>query len=132
MWTKNDLQQFGRESSRRPRRVGDLIRNEIALLLLSKMKDPRLARVSIVRVEMSKDLRKANVHFSCLGNEEDGEKAGAALAKAKGFIRNHLAGKLNMRATPDLQFFYDLSLVHQEHMDRLFREMKIDDESADE
>jgi ribosome-binding factor A len=126
MWSKNDLQQFGRAGSRRPQRVGDLIRNEIALLLLSKIKDPRLALVSIVKVVMSKDLRKANVYFSVLGDEQGAKEAGSALAKAKGFIRKHLAGKLNMRATPNLEFFHDLSLVHHEHMDRLFKEIEDD------
>jgi len=42
---KKSLYPFSREAAgnKRPKRVADMIKNEIALLLLSKVKDPRLA-----------------------------------------------------------------------------------------
>ena len=103
-----------------------MIKNEIALLLLSKVKDPRLAHVVIVAAEVTNDLRRAIVYYSVLGDEKQTENAAEGLARAKGFIRSHIARALNMRATPDLVFKLDRSMVHQQEMERLLREIKTD------
>jgi len=108
---------------KRPQRVGDMIRNELALLLLRKMKDPRLKNVTIVHVGMSKDLRQANIYYSVFGSEDEARQAAAGLDSAKGFIRSHIARELGMRFTPQLTFRRDFSAVRQEEMERLFKEL---------
>lgn len=108
-----------------------MIRGEIGLLLLSKVKDPRLASVTIVSVRMTPDLRRAKIFYSVFGDEQQVKKAGEGLARAKGFIRSHLARKLALRATPELEFVYDLSLVHQEEMARLLKGIGTDQEKAE-
>ena len=125
---KKSLYSFGREdgSSKRTKRVADMIKNEIALLLLRKVKDPRLISVSIVDAEVTKDLRRAVVYYSVLGDDQKIEKAAEGLDRAKGFIRSHLARELGMRVTPELMFKRDLSMVHQEEMERLFKEINAD------
>jgi ribosome-binding factor A len=130
---KKSLYPFGREteSSKRPKRVADMIRSEIALLLLRKVKDPRLASVSIVTTEVTRDLRKATVYYSVLGDENQVKDAAEGLARAKGFIRSHLARELGLRATPELVFKLDLSMVHQERMERLLKEINRDDDSSE-
>jgi ribosome-binding factor A len=98
---KKEFYKYGREpvSHKRPKRVADLIKNEIAMLLLHKVKDPRLVNVAIVSAEVTRDLRKAIIYYSVLGDEEKTKKAAAGLARAKGFMRSHLAKELGMRAT---------------------------------
>lgn len=127
---KKNLYPFGREAegSKRPKRVADIIKNEIALLLLRKVKDPRLSSVSIVNAEMTKDLRRAIVYYSVLGDDKQVAKAAEGLERAKGFIRSHLARELGLRATPELVFKRDLSMEHQEKMERLLKEINIDAE----
>ena len=130
---KKDFYQYGREpaSHKRPKRIADLIKNEIALLLLHKVKDPRLENVTIVSAEVTRDLRKAIIYYSVLGDEEKTKKAAAGLARAKGFMRSHLAKELGMRATPELIFKLDLSMVHQQRIEELFKEINISAESAE-
>ncbi len=130
---KNKLYPFGRETGgqKRPKRVADIIKNEIALLLLSKVKDPRLAQVSIVSAEVTRDLRKAIIYYSVLGDDRQVKDAAEGLARAKGFIRSHLARELGLRATPDLVFKLDLSMAHQQEMERLLKEIKSDAESSE-
>jgi ribosome-binding factor A len=130
---KKCLYQFGREAAgnKRPKRVADMIKNEVALLLLRKVKDPRLSNVSIVTVEVTRDLRKAIVYYSVLGDELQIKGAAEGLTRAKGFIRSHLARELGMRATPDLVFKLDLSMVHQQEMEMLLKEIKTDVDSSE-
>ncbi len=131
---KKSLYPFGREAAgnKRPKRVADMIKNEIALLLLSKVKDPRLAHVSIITAEVTRDLRKAIVYYSVMGDEQQVKDAAVGLARAKGFIRSHLARELGMRATPDLVFKLDLAMVHQQEMEKLLKEIKKTDVESPE
>jgi ribosome-binding factor A len=130
---KKSLYPFGREAAgnKRPKRIADMIKNEIALLLLSKVKDPRLANVSIVTAEVTRDLRKAIVYYSVLGDDMQIQKAAEGLNRAKGFIRSHLARELGMRATPELVFKHDLSMAHQEEMERLLKEIHIESDPSE-
>ena len=127
---KKNQYSFGREDvgSKRPKRVADMIKNEIALLLLRKVKDPRLTAVSIVNAEVTRDLRRAIVYYSVLGDDSQVKKAAEGLDRAKGFFRSHLARELGMRATPELVFKRDLSMEHQEKMERLLKEINVDAE----
>ncbi|MCD6389986.1 MAG: 30S ribosome-binding factor RbfA [Desulfobulbaceae bacterium] len=109
------------EPKRRPIRVGDLIRNEIAMLLLFKIKDPRLLYVTITEVVMTDDLRRARIYFVC--DEKLVKKSEKGLVSAKGFIRSHLARVLNMRYVPELLFLYDPAHAKRERMDQLFQEI---------
>ena len=126
MHPKKDLYPFGRTAgeSKRPKRVADMITTEIALLLLRKVKDPRLTRVSIVRTEVTRDLRRAVVYYSVLGDEQQVAKAAAGLDSARGFIRSHLARELGLRVTPELVFKHDISMARQEEMERLLKEIR--------
>ena len=124
---------FGREDvgSKRPKRVADMIKSEIAMLLIRKVKDPRLTGVSIVNAEVTRDLRRAIVYYSILGDDRQVEKAAEGLNRAKGFFRSHLARELGMRSTPELVFKRDLSMEYQEKMERLLKEINVDTESPE-
>ena len=126
---KNDLPPAGyaRNSYKRPQRVADMIKNELSLLLVSKLRDPRLSNVTILQVILTKDLRRAKVFFSVLGDEKTVQDVEAGLSSAKGFIRSHLARELGLRVTPDISFKYDLSMVHQQEMEQLLKEISSDD-----
>ena len=44
-------------------RLGDLIKSEISLILKNDVKDPRLHGLTIVSVELSKDIRLSLIHI---------------------------------------------------------------------
>jgi len=116
---------------KRPQRVADLVKNEISLLLLRKSKDPRLLNVTIVEVIVSKDLRRAKVFYSVIGNEQKVQQAAAGLKSAKGFIRSHLARELDLRVTPELVFQHDLSLARQEEINNILKELESEDRPSE-
>ena len=106
---------FGPGPGRRPARVADAIRNEIAVLLLRSIKDPRVRHIAITEVIVTADLRTARIHYQC--PDEQADKATEGLARAKGYIRSHLARALDMRYVPELIFKRDLSMLRKEEMD---------------
>ncbi|NPA91254.1 MAG: ribosome-binding factor A, partial [Chloroflexi bacterium] len=49
-------------------KVADLIQRVLSTVLQRESRDPRLAGVTITDVEVSQDLRDANVYFTHLGD----------------------------------------------------------------
>ena len=90
-------------------RLSDQIRTEIATILKNEVKDPRLEGITIIKVELSKDISKAYIIFSSLNsfNQTSSLEVETALKKAKGFIRSTLGKKLNIKRIPELAFQKD-------------------------
>jgi ribosome-binding factor A len=120
---------LGPGPKRRPIRVADIIKAEIAMLLIRKIKDPRVTQVTITRVQVSDDLRHARVFYSMLGDESP-ENAAKGLESTKGFIRSSLARVLEMKYVPALQFKHDLAGKRQDEMEQIFREIAEENGSA--
>jgi len=104
---ETEILRFGSMTSNRTRKVGDRIREEISELLLRRVKDPRIGFVTITGVELSPNLRYAKVYYSVVGTEEDRKRAGQGLESACGFIKRELAGRLQLKFMPDIEFHYD-------------------------
>ena len=121
---------LGRVPQKRSARVADVIRNEISILLVGKIRDPKLANVSISRVKLSDDLKYAKVFFTVLGGGKEVQNGENGLRRAKGFIRSHLARTLNLRYTPDLRFMYDETAEKVEEMEKLFQEIADERDTA--
>ena len=49
-------------------RLSDQVRDEIAIILREEVKDPRLKGLTIIRVEISKDIKKAYIYFSSINS----------------------------------------------------------------
>ena len=107
-------------------RVNQLIKEEVSTLLQRELKDPRLGFVTVTEVETSKDLRVAKVFVSVLGDERQWEASLAALASARGFVRNWLRQHLDLRVTPDVDFRPDRSMEHAARIQSILR--KVQDE----
>jgi ribosome-binding factor A len=94
---------------KRAYRVSSLIRQELADLLLTRIKDPRLKLVTITDVKITDDLRTARVYVSVAEGRQRSASVLAGLESAMGFLRLELGHRLDLKYTPSLQFFYDES-----------------------
>lgn len=103
-------------------RVGDLMREEIADILLHKVKDPRVGFVTVTGVELSDDLRHAKVFVSIYKDEEK-ETTLKAIEVAKGFIRRELGKRMSLRFIPELFFRLDKSIEYGAKIDRILKEI---------
>ncbi len=98
--------------SNRNDKIVDLLRKELALLIQSEIRDPRVGMVSVTGAKVSRDLSYAEVFVTILGknSDEDIIESMKALNRASGYLRSLLAKSLNLRTTPKLTFTYDNSL----------------------
>ena len=105
-------------------RVNQLIKEEVSNLLQRELKDPRLGFVTVTEVETSKDMRVAKVFVSVLGDEKQWKSSLAALASARGFVRNWLRQHLDLRVTPEIDFRADRSMEHAARIQSLLKQVK--------
>ena len=90
----------------RSARLGSQIQRELAALIRTALKDPRLSSPSILEVQVSKDLAYAKVYFSVL-EPADASACLEALQHAGGFLQREIGRKLRLRLAPKLTFIYD-------------------------
>jgi len=102
-------------------RVGEAVKEAIAEIVLMEMKDPRLERVTVTSVKVTKDLKRAIVSFTVPGDEKQERAAQNALCGATGFIKNRLAEYLKLRFMPELEFVPDEGLKTGARIDQLLR-----------
>src|SRR5205814_8766849 len=94
----------------------------IPSLLQREAKDPRLGFVTVTQVGTAKDLPRAKVFVSVLGDDGQWTASLTALGSARGFIRNWLRHHLELRVTPELDFRPDHSMEHAARIQVLLRE----------
>ncbi len=120
-----------RPNTHRKGRVNEEIARELTDILRS-VKDPRVsgAFVSILRVETTSDLKYSTVHYSLLRGDAKEVKKG--LVSASGYIRKELAVRLNLRATPELNFVHDNSIEHGAHISKILSGLDIKHDEDEE
>lgn len=99
-----------KKTSQRARRVGDEIQRDLAGLLRTEVKDPRVGPVTITAVEVSPDLSHAKVFVTHMAGREHAGEAITALQHTAGFLRAALARRLTLYSVPQLHFAYDDSI----------------------
>jgi ribosome-binding factor A len=104
--------------SRRQRRVAELIHHELSTLLMFKVRDPRVASVTLTSVDMTADLKRAHVYYMVL-DEAEAEEAQQGLDSAAGFLRRALAARVELRYTPEIIFSLDEAEIQGRRIDAL-------------
>jgi len=104
----------------RSRKLEELIKIKLSLLLVKGLKDPRLESfITILDVSLAKDKRSAKVTVSVIGSEKEKENVIRGLESARGYIQMRLAKELRVKYIPHLFFKLDdkteerVRLVHR-------------------
>ncbi len=110
----------------RVQKVEQLIKDEVSLILLEKMRDSLNGMVTVTTVKLSPDLKQAKIYVSVL--EADRRKAVMdKLAETLGMIRSTLASRIRLRFVPELKFFLDDTADYVDHLEQLFKQIREND-----
>lgn len=108
----------------RSERVAEEIKKELSMIIRDDVKDPRISdMLSIVKVDVSRDLSYAKIYVSVLGSDEEKEETIEGLESASGFIRKELASILQLRHVPELTFVLDSSIEYSIHISKKIDEL---------
>ncbi len=107
----------------RPERVGEEIREELAVLLAREVRDPGVGFVTLTRTKVSPDLQLVRVYYTLIGDERAKRESQRALDRATPFLRRHIGSRVRLRRVPELRFEFDESVEHQERIERILLDL---------
>lgn len=114
-------------------RLQQQIMEALGRLIHEEVKDPGVSELtSVLRVEVTNDLKYAKVYITTYGQPEDRSRAIDGLNRAKGFLRSRLARILDTRTAPELTFINDDSIEYAAHIQKKLEELKIIHEETHE
>jgi ribosome-binding factor A len=119
-------------ATRRQEKVARLIKEAVSDAIANHLSDPRIEGfISVTRVEVTADLRNANVYISVFGKDQAAQsKTFAAITHARSRIQNLMAGQIRSKFCPVLHFYEDenfkKTLETMKLIDQATRELKED------
>lgn len=117
-----------RKNSIKNTRINGEVQKELSNIIRNEIKDPRIhVMTSVVSVEVAPDLKTCKAYISVLGDEKEQEDTLAGLKSAEGYIRKQLAGTINLRNTPQIQFILDKSIEYGVNMSKLIDDVNQND-----
>ena len=106
----------------RTERVNEQIQRELAGIIQTELKDPRIKLITLTSVDISPDFAQAKIFFTSLEQTGGPKETIKALNQAAGFLRRELARRMTIRVIPQLHFFYDKSVERGVHLSQLIDE----------
>ena len=105
-------------------RISEEVHKAIDRIIRDEVNDPRVGGTwSIVRCEVTRDLRYAKVRVSIL-EEERRKDMMAALNRAAGFIRRELGHEVDLRYVPEIQFELDTNIEYAAKINQILGERR--------
>jgi ribosome-binding factor A len=100
----------------RARRLAGRIKQIVATVIETQIKDPRLGMVTITDVRVTGDLHDATIFYTVFGDEAERAGSAAALESAKGVLRSEVGRQTGVRFTPTLTFTLDALPDNAQHI----------------
>jgi len=120
----------------RSKKVQIQLKREISRILQEDLKDPRIGFVTVMRIDLTGDLRHAKIYCSILGDEASQQSGMEGIQSAAGYIRRLVGERLQLKYVPELSFRLDMSIEYgitlEKTFERLRNERKDDQKSAEE
>jgi len=111
-------------ATRRIERLNEQLRRELADLLNTRVRDPRVLGVTVTAVRTSSDLTFAHVLVRIAGDASQRAEALAGLEAASPYLRRSLGGTLRIRRVPELGFKVDEALERVARIDELLDQVR--------
>ena len=111
-------------SEARARRVGERIQEELAILLIRNVADPRLNMVTITEVDVDRELAFATIYVTASGGEEREEEVLEGMESASGYLKSELAARIQLRSFPQLRFRWDVAHERGQRIEELLDSLK--------
>lgn len=116
----------------RRERVEEQVRRDLAELIRSELRDPRVGMISLTAVELTPDYAHAKIFFTTLNGEHLPEIM-QGLKRASGFLRRELGRRIHIHTLPELHFVHDASIERGMSLSQLIdRASELSDQTPEE
>jgi ribosome-binding factor A len=101
------------------RRQAERVKELVAEVVRTQVKDPRLGMITITDSRITADLREATVFYTVFGDQDEQAATAAALESAKGLLRSTVGRALGLKHSPTIAFVHDDVQETVKHIDEL-------------
>ena len=108
----------------RPDRVGEQIRQELSQIIAQQVHDPGIGFLTLTRVKVTPDLQLARELYTVMGDDKQRTDTQKALERAMPYLRRQIGSRIRLRRVPELQFFYDEAIAHQDRIEQILLDLK--------
>jgi ribosome-binding factor A len=108
----------------RLQRICDRIKQNLSVLLIQKINDPRLDQVFITDVKVDRELAFADVFVSAVEGSTRSREILDGMNSANGFLRKELASQIDLRVFPQLRFHWDPTPENADHIEKIFAQIR--------
>ncbi len=109
---------------RKKKLEAEIIRILSMAILEGKVKDPRVFLPSFHRIELTDDLKKADIYFTALCNNNERKKLMAGLSSSAGFLSSLVGKQLHLHTNPRFFFAWDNNYIKSLDVIQLIEESK--------
>jgi ribosome-binding factor A len=120
------------KTTKRPQRVAELLKRELAMLIPQTVRDPLVGRVTLTHADVAPDMKNAKIYFTLMGDAPKVKETERALNHAAGFLRHELRERVILRSIPHLHFVYDESVERGARLTSLIDRAIAEDKPRDE
>ncbi len=113
--------------SQRALRVSEQVQRELAQMIATEVRDPRLKGVTVTQVEVTSDLSHALVRYVHPQGHAGQADADAGFKSVNGFLRHGIAACLTIFKVPMLHFEYDKTFEEGIRLSALIDSAREDD-----
>ena len=117
-------------NTRRVAKAAEAIRESVSMTILVGLRDPRVKNVTVLRADVSGDLRSAKVYVSVMGDAKAQSLTMHGLDSARGFIQSKVADRLQTKNTPILKFVLDPGVKFSAQTSQTLRDVLPDDSAS--
>jgi ribosome-binding factor A len=110
-------------SFKRTDRISEEVKKELSSVIRD-LKDPRIPMMtSVVKVDVTNDLRYAKAYISVMGTDEEKKDAIKGLTAAAGFVRREIGSRIKLRCVPEFSFVIDTTIEYGAHINQLLNDI---------
>jgi ribosome-binding factor A len=104
--------------------LNEQVKREIAEILQTRVKDPRVGSVVVTGARVAPDLSLAQIYVVVTGTADEQKETMTGLEAAAPFMRSELGQRLSVRKLPQLRFVRDNSFDYANRIEQLLQEIK--------
>lgn len=117
--------------SKRISRLNEQLKRELAELIRTQVRDPRVGVVTVTAVDVAGDLGSAKVYIRAAGGAQEVAATLLGLNAAAPFLRGILGRMLKVRRVPELRFREDRSMQHARRIEEVLSDVLPPAETGD-
>lgn len=107
----------------RVRKVELQVKDEVSKIIITKLKDPRVGFVTITAVEMTSDLKSAQIFISVMGTQSQKTETISSLNDASKYIRAEMNRRIKLRYSPSITFRLDDTIDRAIRIGRILEDL---------